>query len=58
VHAPSAASLGVYAALHMRMNSKERDVGKDELIVVRVVVLRCCRRAARSEQKVGDVGLI
>jgi hypothetical protein len=35
-HAPSAASLGMHAALHMRVNSKKWDVGKkDDEVVYR-----------------------
>jgi hypothetical protein len=45
-HAPSAASLGVYAALHMRVNSKKWDVGIYHEVVYRAVVVGE-RRGAR-----------
>ena len=40
VHAPSAGSLGTYAALqHMRVNSKTWDVGRDHEVVYRAVIV-------------------
>ena len=40
MHAPSAGSLGTYAALqHMRVNSKTWDVGNDHEVVYRAVVV-------------------